>query len=73
MTRLRTASRTAGIRRRSPSAVVCVALIAIVTLSTADAQQHFAQLLMPSGVATDLAGNVFVITLGLAYVDSSAP
>lgn len=62
MTRLRTAHLTVGLRRRSPSILTFVTLMAALTLSTANAQQPFAQLLTPTGVATDLAGNVFVIS-----------
>ena len=62
MTRLRTAHLMADLRRRSPSVLTFVTLMAALILSTANAQQSFAHLPTPTGVATDLAGNVFVIS-----------
>jgi hypothetical protein len=62
MIRLRTEHLTTGIRRRSLCTLALVTVTAALTLSTATAQQPFAQLRTPSGVATDLAGNVFVIS-----------
>jgi hypothetical protein len=62
MIRLRTASLIASIRRYRPCVLAWVTVMAALTLPAAHAQQPFAQLFAPTGVATDLAGNVFVIS-----------
>ena len=59
MIRLRTEHLTAC---RRLTALAWVTLLVALPLATANAQQPFAQLRTPSGVATDLAGNVFVIS-----------